>query len=618
MAAVAGNFLLVLLTTCLPLTVLAAYYPSHWYLKDNCGANRVFSRSLVLGYSYKRYSTLLRNWDCPLTLRTADPTRGIQVRFRYLDTTQSDDCSQARLTVSDTHGPLTYSDGVCGKSSRQCCERRTTQSTSHCQRTARLESSAPYPTMKGEFIGYPQPLPPPPPYPDYLSSQCQTQILFQESVLVSYSLKGYTTIPPNYNCLLTIQNKGRGIQVRFRKLQTTYSPGCSQVKLLVDDKSKSLTPPSGVCGFTSPQTVRTTRHLVFVKLVTDNTTIQYGDFELLFTEFTDSLNTQCGTQISFRESMLLKYSDWGYSTIPSNYNCQVTILSASPGRGIQVRFRTLETTISVGCSQVRLTVGDRTRPLTPTNGVCGFISPPTARTTDDRVYVTLTTDNTFLHSGYFELLLTEFNYLVNDYLDKQCGWQLVFPESLLLKYSDRGYTSIPPNYNCLMTIAGSSPGRGLQVRFRKLETADTVDCSQVRLTVSNRTGPLTPTNGVCGFTSPQTVRTTDDSVDVRFATDNTTSQSGYFELLLTEFTYAINAVIKFYHHQTCDHTKDFADPRLHASGYMIGTHGSLDCLARLQSAESLRSGRDYRASEQDTDLSSADDGQEEKGANQKM
>lgn len=77
------------------------------YLKDNCGANRVFSRSLVLGYSYKRYSTLLRNWDCPLTLRTADPTRGIQVRFRYLDTTQSDDCSQARLTVSDTHGPLT-------------------------------------------------------------------------------------------------------------------------------------------------------------------------------------------------------------------------------------------------------------------------------------------------------------------------------------------------------------------------------------------------------------------------------------------------------------------------------------------------------------------------------
>lgn len=51
---------------------------------------------------------------------------------------------------------------------------------------------------------------------------------------------------------------------------------------------------------------------------------------------------------------------------------------------------------------------------------------------------------------------------------------------------------------------------------------------------------------------------------------------------------------------------------------MIGTHGSLDCLARLQSAESLRSGRDYRASEQDTDLSSADDGQEEKGANQKM
>ncbi|XP_025115897.1 membrane frizzled-related protein-like [Pomacea canaliculata] len=126
------------------------------------------------------------------------------------------------------------------------------------------------------------------------------------------------------------------------------------------------------------------------------------------------------------------------------------------------------------------------------------------------------------------------------YLDKQCGWQLVFPESLLLKYSDRGYTSIPPNYNCLMTIAGSSPGRGLQVRFRKLETADTVDCSQVRLTVSNRTGPLTPTNGVCGFTSPQTVRTTDDSVDVRFATDNTTSQSGYFELLLTEFTYAIN------------------------------------------------------------------------------
>lgn len=111
--------------------------------------------------------------------------------------------------------------------------------------------------------------------------------------------------------------------------------------------------------------------------------------------------------------MLLKYSNWGYSNIPSNYNCQVTIVSTSPGRGIQVRFRTLETTSTAGCTQVRLTVGDRTGSLTPTNGVCGFISPPTARTTDDRVYVTFATDNTFLQSGYFELLLTEFNYLVN-------------------------------------------------------------------------------------------------------------------------------------------------------------------------------------------------------------
>lgn len=76
------------------------------------------------------------------------------------------------------------------------------------------------------------------------------------------------------------------------------------------------------------------------------------------------LASECGRQITFQESMLLKYSTWGYSNIPSNYNCMVTILSTSPGRGIQVRFRTLETTYTASCSQVRLTVGDRTGSLT--------------------------------------------------------------------------------------------------------------------------------------------------------------------------------------------------------------------------------------------------------------
>ncbi|ESO85315.1 hypothetical protein LOTGIDRAFT_235814, partial [Lottia gigantea] len=122
------------------------------------------------------------------------------------------------------------------------------------------------------------------------------------------------------------------------------------------------------------------------------------------------LNEKCNTQIQFSNDVRIKLTRYSYTNLRRSLNCQITISTRDVSDKLLLRFRSLDTRTSFGCTTNKLSIYDTNGNILSGGGICGGIRPSKVyETTGSSLKLLFNTDSFTRQTGNFDVLITSFN-----------------------------------------------------------------------------------------------------------------------------------------------------------------------------------------------------------------